>query len=109
LILATKNWGDLTGDNHDSHVSRYLMTFSPGEIEECLELQTKLSERNSEMENIRNSIGIGSDGWLPCEEHDGAVKRNEYIKQKVIDSTEEASARALCLAHYPLDDHDEEE
>ncbi|KAI9709971.1 MAG: hypothetical protein M1820_003049 [Bogoriella megaspora] len=109
LVLASKNWAGLAGHEDDGNLPPCPITFLPDEAEDCLQLHSRLSERDAEMENIRESIGIGSDGWVPNEGYGHAVDRNKYIKQQVIDSAENATAKALSLAHYPFDDHDEDD
>lgn len=109
LMLTARNWSGLAEEKDDGHTPSCPISFPSEEIEGCLQLHTKISERMAEMEHVRTTIGIGSDGWVPNEDFDGAVERSGEIKRKVISSLGDAEEKALCLAHYPFHDHDEEE
>jgi hypothetical protein len=109
LMLATMNWSGLAGEKNDGDASSCPISFPSEEIEGCLQLHTNISERMTEMEHVCATIGIGSDGWVPNEDFDGAAEKGAEIKRKAIESLEDAEEKALCLAHYPLHDHNEEE
>lgn len=109
LILAIQNWGGLAAVKDTDEVPACPISFPQKEAEECLRLDLLLKEADADMEEIRHGMAIGSDGWVPSEEYDGAVKKNQQIRQVVIDRAEDERDRQLSLAHYPFDDHDEDE
>ena len=117
LILATQNWNGLTASKENetdlpegSEVETECpIVFSKLEADECLRVDLLLKGVDSDMAGVRENIGIGSDGWVPNEEYEGAVERNKYIRQQVIDQAVDNMARELSLRHYPFDDHDEDE
>jgi hypothetical protein len=117
LILATQNWKRLTASKEsEEDLSEGSMVgpvcpivFSKEEAGECLRLDLLLKGVDSDMVGVRENIGISSDGWVPNEEYQGAVERNKYIRQQVIDQAEDDEARDLSLRHYPFDDHSEDE
>lgn len=117
LILATQNWKGLTAFNEsekdlpgDSMVGPACpIFFNEEEANECLRIDLLLKGVDSDMARVRDNIGIGSDGWIPNEEYEGAVERNRYVRQQVIDQAKDSEARDLSLRHYPFDDHDEDE
>ncbi|RMD43642.1 hypothetical protein DV735_g1434, partial [Chaetothyriales sp. CBS 134920] len=111
LILTMQNWQGLTGSpgGHEQVPIACPISFPQAEADECLRQDLLLKEVDAEMENVRETIGIASDGWVPTNEYDGAVKKNEFIRQQVIDRAEDEVDRQASLRHYPFDDHDEDE
>jgi hypothetical protein len=117
LVLATQNWKGLTAMNEsEKELPQESMdgpacpiSFSQEEADECLRLDLLLQGVNADMAGVRENIGISSDGWVPNEEYDGAVERNTYIRQQVIDQAESDESRELSLRHYPFDDHVEDD
>ncbi|KAF2425360.1 hypothetical protein EJ08DRAFT_736814 [Tothia fuscella] len=121
LVLATQNWKGLTAaQESDKKSDKEIpqesvdapdcpISFRQEEVDEALRLDLLLKGVNADMAGVRENIGIGSDGWVANEEYDGAVERNAYIKQQVVDQAESDEARELGLRHYPFNDHDEDE
>jgi aminoglycoside phosphotransferase (APT) family kinase protein len=109
LILAVQNWEELTRSDDHEQSPVCPISFPKEEVEECLRVDLLLKEVDAQMEIVRESIGIGSDGWVPTEEYDGAVEKNKFIRQEVIDRAENDVERRLSLTHYPFDDHNEDE
>jgi len=109
LILAVQNWEELTGFDDHEQTPVCPISFPKEEVEECLRVDLLLKEVDAQMESVRESIGIGSDGWVPTEEYNGAVEKNKFIRQQVIDCAENDVERQLSLTHYPFDDHNEDE
>ncbi|KIW25406.1 uncharacterized protein PV07_08583 [Cladophialophora immunda] len=61
------------------------------------------------MDGGRENIGMDSDGWAPSEEYDSICEKNKFIRQQVIDRTEDDEERQLSLEHYRFDDHNVDE
>ncbi|RMZ87154.1 hypothetical protein DV736_g5622, partial [Chaetothyriales sp. CBS 134916] len=109
LILAAQNWEALTGSDDAKQAPVCPISFQEQDIEECLRVDLLLKEADSQMEAVRESIGIGVDGWVPSEQYEAAADKNKFIRQQVIDCAENDVERQLSLKHYPFDDHNEEE
>ena len=117
LVLTVQNWKGLTAsEESDKNLLEDGMdgpacpiSFSKEEADECLRVDLLLKGVDTDMAGVRDNIGIGSDGWVSNEDYEGAVERNRYIRQQVIDQAEGDVARELSLRHYPFDDHDEDE
>ena len=113
LILAMQNWDGLTAKPESSvpvPACCCPISFTEQEVNETLRVDLLLKEVDIDMENVRDGIGIGSDGWVPMEDYESAVEKNNYIRQQVDDEcAENERDRELSLLHYPFVDHDEEE
>lgn len=109
LVLTVQNWGELVASDDHKQTPVFPISFPKEEIEDCLRVDLLLKEVDSQMESVRESIGIGLDGWVPTEEYDGAIEKNKFIRQQVIDCAENDVERQLSLTHYPFDDHNEED
>ncbi len=60
------------------------------------------------IEDMRDRIGISTDGWTPAEEFDKAVsKNNQHLKQLSAPAVDDRD-QELSLRHYPFIDRDEE-
>ena len=108
-MLVARNWLGLAREKNNGQALSCPISFPSEEMEGCLQLHTKIRERMAEMEHVRTAIGIGSDGWVPNEDFDGAAEKSREIKRKALESPSNAEEKALCLAHYPFHDHEEEE
>lgn len=109
LILAEQNWEELTRSDDHEQSPVCPISFTEEEVEECLRVDLLLKEVDAQMEMVRESVGIGLDGWVPIEEYDGAVEKNKLIRQQVAERAENDVERQLSLTHYPFDDHNEDE
>jgi hypothetical protein len=69
----------------------------------------KQEEADSQMEILRNVIGIGVDGWVTHEGYENTVARAAEVKEQAIACAEDEVERELTVRHWPFDDHDEVE
>lgn len=77
------------------------------EADAVLNAAIKQEEADSQMEILRNVIGISADGWVTHEGYDDAVARVSEMKEQAIAFAENELERDLTVRHWPFDDHDE--
>ena len=66
-------------------------------------------DMDRQIEDLRDRMGISTDGWTLAKEYYEAVSKNKQALKKVLDAAEDDRDRELSLKHYPFIDHDEDE
>ncbi|RMD44905.1 hypothetical protein DV735_g23, partial [Chaetothyriales sp. CBS 134920] len=113
LIHLTQVWRQLIEDNE--YITKAggppscPISFAESEIKYTLDILQQQEETDTQLENVRNAIGINAEGWTPTEEYDGAVEREKMLKKQGLDSLDTEAERKLTLEHWPFDDFEEEE
>ncbi|THG98003.1 hypothetical protein EW026_g4119 [Hermanssonia centrifuga] len=104
LIQATKNWKTLTGGGPPCPV-----VFDPDDVHETMKLDAEQKESDEALEACMKVIGSGAEGWVPAEHYEEAMARSKKLKEDGLAAAESEEERAQVVAHWPLDDMDEEE
>ncbi|GJJ07193.1 hypothetical protein Clacol_001393 [Clathrus columnatus] len=104
LIGATKNWEILMGGDTPCPV-----VFDPEDICKTMELDEKKRRMDEILELCQEFIGCGSQGWVPAERYEEAMRRNKQLKERTLAKAKSEKERAEIAAHWPLDDMDGEE
>ncbi|KAF8321507.1 hypothetical protein F5887DRAFT_1275805 [Amanita rubescens] len=104
LIQATKNWKTLTREGLP-----YPIAFDPEDARETMKLNAEQRKADEYLEAFQNMIGCGEEGWVPAERYEEAMALSKEVKEAGLAATESEEERAQVLAHWPLDDTDEEE
>ncbi|KAF8161339.1 protein kinase subdomain-containing protein PKL/CAK/Fmp29 [Crassisporium funariophilum] len=106
LIHATEDWEKFTG-----HGTPCPLVFDADDIRETKELCKVQTEADRDSKSIRDIVGVGSDDWVPNEHYEEAKRISQEMKEEGIAAMkdEDPDERALAVAHYPLDDMNEED
>jgi hypothetical protein len=111
LVRVMQQWDSLDSgtDNLDENYARCPIAIDAPEADAVLDAAMKQEEADSQMDILRNVIGIGSDGWVAHEGYADAVARASEMKEQAIAYAEDESEQELTIRHWPFDDHDETE
>jgi hypothetical protein len=104
LIQGTNNWETLTGGGRPCPVA-----FHPDDVCETMKLDAEQREADEIPEALQNLIGYGPEGWVPVEHHEEAMARSKKLKEDALAAAGSDEEWAQVMAHWPLDDMDEEE
>lgn len=111
LIEVLSRW-PLAIDGKNSAVERSgheaPVQYGNHEINACLEAVKLQEEKEQELEEMREVIGIDSQGWVPNDERlDHARKMREVIKQELLKLCTTEKERIAIRDHFSFDDHTE--
>lgn len=111
LVRMQQQWDSLELDTTKISVGQPKCPLSVDEAEAdtILDAAVKQEEADSQMEILRNVIGISTDGWVTHEMYNDAVARASEMKEEAIAYAETELERDLTIRHWPFDDHDEPE
>ncbi len=84
-----------------------LANYSPTEAEECLDRDAKQKDADDQMQQVRDSIGINIEGWVPTEEFDSAQEKAKLRKSEMVEAAETEEERREFDEHWPFQDHEE--
>ena len=104
LIQATENWKTLTREGLPCPIA-----FDPEDAHKTMKLDAEQREADEYLEAFQNMIGFGAEGWVPAERYEEAMALSKEMKVAGLAAAESEEERAQVLAHWPLDDIDEEE
>ena len=111
LIQVAQDWPATTisraGD--DGNPSPCPISFTDSEIETTMQAVMKQEEADSQMEILRNAIGINVDGWTSHEGYEQAVLGAAEMKRQAVGYADSEFEREMTLRHWPFEDHDEKE
>ena len=110
LIHITRIWRELMDDNGYSGktIPACPISFSEPDVQHTIDILQQQEEIDTQLENIRNAIGINTDGWTSKEEYEGAVERARLIKKQGLESLDTDDEKEMTLKHWPFDDFDED-
>lgn len=111
LVRVMQQWDSLDSgtDSLDENSARCPIAIDAPEADAVLDAAMKQEEADSQMDILRNVIGIGSDGWVAHEGYHDAVARAAKMKEQAIAYADDENERELTIRHWPFDDHDEME
>ncbi|EFR01039.1 serine/threonine protein kinase [Nannizzia gypsea CBS 118893] len=105
LINMASYWpGIASADMKDT---QYPLQYSPEEAKKCLDIDAEQKTANSQMQNIRDAVGINVDGWVPNEMYEEATERMANIKAHMLEISETEEDREDLLQNWPFQDHEE--
>lgn len=104
LIQAMKSWSTLTREGLP-----YPIEFDPEDVRETMKLDAGQREADEFLEAYQNIVGSGPEGWVPPERYEESMTLSKKLKEAGLAAAESEEERAEILAHWPLDDIDEEE
>jgi hypothetical protein len=103
LIRATQRWDTLTAESVDKGM-KCPISFTEEEVEECLQIDEEQDLVDKKVDLLRETLGIGKDGWISTKDYDFAVAENQRLKKELLKDTLEEE-RGKTLEHWPFDDH----
>lgn len=111
LVRVMQEWQSLKSSTEQIGGSHPQCPISIDESEAgaVIDAAMKQEEADSQMNILRNVIGISVDGWVTHEGYDDAVARAAEMKEQAISYAENEHERGLTVRHWPFDDHDEAE
>lgn len=82
--------------------------YSDERVEACSKAMELQEEKEQELEEMREVIGIDSQGWVPDDERLEHAKRvRDLIKEKLLEECETEKERIAIREHFSFDDHAE--
>jgi hypothetical protein len=81
----------------DGSHSQCPITIDKSEADAVIEAAMKQEEADSQLEILRNIIGIGVDGWVTHEGYDDAVARAAEMKEQAVAFAENETERDLTI------------
>lgn len=112
LISFTKNWSDIAAPQSSASGDPWPpcpIAFPEDEVSECLRLNAAQIEADEQLQICRDFIGIGPEGWVPCEQYDEIKQRAMRFKAAVLGAAGSEEERLMLHEHWIFDDFDEEE
>lgn len=105
LIRVSKMWPMIASDaTEKAHVT---VAYSDAEMEEYLALDEKQRVADSQMQKLRDFIGVNIDGWTPNSLYDEAVVKEKLVKQQMMDAADTEDERKGISENWPFQDHEE--
>ncbi|EJF63630.1 protein kinase subdomain-containing protein PKL/CAK/Fmp29 [Dichomitus squalens LYAD-421 SS1] len=102
LIEATENWETLAGGSAPCPV-----VFDPEDVRKTMKLDEEQRGADEIMEELRNGLGCGSDGWVPTERYEKSMALRKQMKEHAL-AMATPEERPEIVGHWPMDDMDEE-
>ena len=103
LIEATEDWEALTGGGAPCPV-----VFDAEDVRETMKLNEVQRRADETLEACQDMVGFGPEGWVPTEDYEGTMVRCKQLKEDALAAAMSAEERAEIVAHWLLDDMDEE-
>ena len=104
LIHMANKWHQVVGNSDPCPVS-----FTPDEEDECLRLEADQRDADAQMKASKETLGIGPEGWVPCEHYPRDKEAIATMKANMIEEAESELDRTRIREHWVYDDMDEEE
>lgn len=76
-------------------------------IEEILALDEQQKEAYTDMETMRDMLGVDIQGWVPNELYEFTIKNVRRVKAALADDCEGQDDVIALKEHFPFDDFDE--
>ena len=104
LIEATENWEMLSGGGGVPCP----VVFDPEDVRATKALEEVQTGADESMERCQNMVSCGPEGWVPTEHYEEAMRISRQAKEDTLARARSEEEQAEILAHWPLDDMDEE-
>ena len=102
LIKTMEQWSDIA-----SPEDRCPVSYSPAEVEECLDRYAKQNSVNEQMQQVCDFIGINIDGLVLNGEFENATARARLIKNELAEGADSEKQRKEFDKIWPFQDHEE--
>ena len=109
LIEAIKNWSKIVIPATNDAASLCPISYSQSEIEDYISLYHKMKEMEKQLETTMESLGVGSEGWVPNERYEASKALATKLKENALEFAESGLERKMLERHWPFDDQDERE
>ena len=111
LIHLTQTWQVLMDENgYDGEAMPLCpISFTETDIHDTLTILEDQEETDTQLENVRNAIGVTADGWTSNEEYEGTLVRAKLMKEQGVEGLDTEEEKEMTSKHWPFDDFDEEE
>ena len=109
LTEAAKNWSQMVTLGTNDTSPPCPLSYSQGEVEECLNLNRKMRETNKQLQTTTESLGMGVEGWVPNERYELSKALEARMKEQALGFAESDLERRMLERHWPFDDQDEQE
>lgn len=83
-------------------------TFELEEQQEYLRLDALERSAEGEMQAINMMLGVGPDGWVPCDQYDAAKAAVDQMKQECLARAETEMDKIAVRDHWIFGDIDED-
>lgn len=111
MLQVYRNWPMSLDDNANYLQSSAVcpVHFTEEETRQCTDRHDREQETLQEFGEMKTLIGIDALGRVPDDEHLEKAKRiAEAIKEGLLSHSHTEMERAALRAHFPFDDHDED-
>ncbi|KIW39678.1 hypothetical protein, variant [Exophiala oligosperma] len=108
LIEAEQNWSKIVTPT-GNEPPPCPISYSKAEIETCFNLYREMKEMDEQLDTTMESLGVGSEGWVPNQQYRASKALEAKIKEQALGFAESELERQMLESHWPFDDHDEGE
>ncbi|KAF7197402.1 Altered inheritance of mitochondria protein 9, mitochondrial [Pseudocercospora fuligena] len=105
LIFVKQNWDQISSDPN-THCP---ISFTEEEEQECLRLDDAEQQGVEQLEEFRQAIGLGPEGWVSHDNYEGAKEAIARMKEMSLEQAETEEERIAIRDHWIFDDFDENE
>lgn len=105
LMNLQQSWPKMFPDQKDTCPLQY----SDAEMAECRHLHAADEESDQQLEDTRNYVGVGPEGWVPNEFYDEAKQAAEKLFEQILEASEPGAEREAVRANWVFRDFDESE
>ena len=102
LIKTMAHWSEIAPAEGNPPVH-----YSPAEVEECLDRDSKQKNADEQMQQVRDFIGINTEGWVLNEEFESAREKAKLIKSEMAEAALTEEERREFDELWPFQDHEE--
>ena len=106
LVHVSQHWPDIVAKDHGDATSCPIL-FSEHEASDTLHIQELQEETDTQLEMVREAIGINADGWTPHERYEDAIALASKFKEMGTEDMTEYE-KDMSRLHWPFDDHKED-
>jgi hypothetical protein len=82
--------------------------FDAEDVRETMKLDEVPRGADETLEACQNMISFGPEGWVPTEYYEESMTHSKQLKEDALAVDMSAEKWAEIIAHWPLDDMDEE-
>ncbi|OJJ82063.1 uncharacterized protein ASPGLDRAFT_59611 [Aspergillus glaucus CBS 516.65] len=92
--------------NQSAVVRQRLFEFAV--IEDIIHLGAEQEEADTAMEQLREAVGVGVDGWVSNNDFEASKGKVQEVKAKLLEMCDDPLERTKLQDHFPFDGFDEE-
>jgi hypothetical protein len=104
LIELTRTWPKIVQFEGGCPIA-----YSQEASDDCLRLCNAQVEADEQFQTCRDVVGVGPEGWVPCEQFEEAKLREQKLKADALEAAESDAERDTVRENWFFDDFDEEE